>query len=65
MDELIKLISEKLGVSKENARKAVVIMDCYMMEKLPPTIYNDVEMILGTKSITEEEKQELGLFTIP
>jgi hypothetical protein len=65
MDELIKLLAEKLGVSKEIARKAVVVMDAYMINKLPPTIYNDIEMILGTKSITEEEKQELGLFMIP
>ena len=65
MDELIKLLAEKLGVSKETARKAAIITDAFLKTKLPATIYNDIEILLESKNITEEEKRELGLFQIP
>ncbi len=65
MDELIKLISEKLGVSQEVARKAVLITADYLKNKLPQPIYADVEVVLETANATEEETRELGLFRIP
>ena len=65
MDELIKLISEKLGVSQEVARKAVLITADYLKNKLPQHIYTDVEVVLETANVPEEETRELGLFRIP
>ncbi len=65
MDELVKLISEKLGVSQDVARKAVLITADYLKNKLPSHIYTDVEVVLETENITEEETRELGLFRIP
>ncbi len=65
MDELIKMISEKLGISQEEARKAVLIMTDYLRSKLPPAMFGDVDTILETPNITEEEARELGLFKIP
>ena len=65
MDELIKLISEKLGISQETARSAVLITADYLKSKLPQHIYTDVEVILETSNVTDEETKELGLFQIP
>jgi hypothetical protein len=65
MDELIRLISEKLEVSQDLARKAVLITADYLKNKLPPHIYTDVEAILETSNVTEEETKELGVFRIP
>jgi hypothetical protein len=65
MDELIKQVSQKSGLSQESARKSVMAEDAYLREKLPPQIYHDVEILLATKDVTEEQKRELGLFQIP
>lgn len=65
MDELIKLIAEKLGVTQDVARKAVLITADYLKNKLPAPIYTDVEAILETSNVTEEETKELGVFRIP
>ena len=65
MDELVKLLSEKLGISQDVARKAVLITGDYLRAKLPEHIYTDVEAILGTSNATEEEIADLGLFRLP
>ncbi len=65
MDELVKLIAEKLGLSQDIARKAVLITADYLKNKLPPHVYTDVEVVLETTNATEEETRELGLFRIP
>jgi hypothetical protein len=62
MDELVKLISGKLNISEDAARKSVNIMDCYLAEHLPESIYNNVEVLLGTSDLTKEETKELGLY---
>ncbi len=65
MDELIKMISEKLGISQEDARKAVLIMIDYLKSKLSPVMFADVDVVLETPNVSEEEARELGLFKIP
>lgn len=65
MDELVKLITEKLGVSQDVARKAVLITADYLKNNLPPHIYTDVEVVLETANATAEETRALGLFRIP
>lgn len=65
MDELVNLISEKLSLSQEEARKAVLIMTHYLQSKLPPAMFDDIDTILETPDISEEEAKELGLFKFP
>ncbi len=65
MDELVKTISEKLGVSQDIARKAVLITADYLKTKLPGPIYTDVEVALEMSTVSDEETRELGLFKIP
>ena len=65
MDELVKLLSEKLGISEDVARKAVLISGDYLRTKLPEHIFTDVDAILETSNATQEEIVDLGLFRLP
>jgi hypothetical protein len=65
MEELIKRISEKVGITPEEAKKAVLITADYLKTSLPPSIYNNVGLVLDLNKISKEETQELGLFRIP
>jgi hypothetical protein len=65
MDELITKLVEKLGISENTARKAILITAHYLKTKLPQNIYPEVELVLEMSDITEEEARELGLFQYP
>ncbi len=65
MNELEKLIAEKLGISSELAHKGILITADYLKTKLPPPIFKDLELILKMPEIKEEEALELGLFRFP
>lgn len=65
MEELIKRMSEKLGISQEAARKAVIMTADYLKYKLPDAFDRQVDVILGLPEVTEEDVKELGLFQIP
>ncbi len=65
MNELVVRISEKLGISKDQAHKAVLITADYLKTKLPDPLYEEIEMMLEIPSPTDQETKELGLFKIP
>jgi len=65
MDALIKQLSEKLGLSEDTARKAVVITADYLKTKLPDPLYTDLEVALKMPEVDEKEARELGLFQYP
>lgn len=65
MDELVIRISEKIGVTQEQARKAVLIIADHLKSKLPDPIYEEIQMVMDLPEATDEETRELGLFTIP
>lgn len=65
MDELIKQISEKLGIPKTTARKVVLVTANYIKTKLPPSVAEEVDMALSLQDVTEEETRFVGLFQIP
>jgi hypothetical protein len=47
MEELIKLVSEKTGVSEEIAEKAVEVVLDYLKEKLPGPVGGQIDSLLG------------------
>jgi hypothetical protein len=47
MDELVKLVSQKTGISEEMARMAVEIVLGYLKEKLPAPIAGQIDSVLG------------------
>ena len=65
MDELVKTISEKLGISDIAARKAVIIVSDFLKNKLPKPLAGQVDKILEMDKVTEEELREIGLFKMP
>ncbi|MBC8332211.1 MAG: DUF2267 domain-containing protein [Anaerolineae bacterium] len=46
MDELVKLVVEKTGISEEMAEKAVAVVLEYIKEKLPDSIAGRLDDIL-------------------
>lgn len=47
MDELIKLVSQKAGLSEEMARTAIETVVGYLKKKLPAPIASQIESLLG------------------
>ena len=65
MDELVKRLSESLGVSQEAARKAILITADHLKRKLPEPIFHQIKIVLDMPEVSDEESRELGLFRIP
>ena len=47
MDELIKLVSQKAGLSEEMAKTAVETVIGYLKDKLPAPIAGQIDGVLG------------------
>jgi len=55
MDELIKRITEKTGISEDQARSAVTTVSSFLKEKLPSPIAGQVDNVLsGAGGITDK-----------
>ncbi len=65
MEELIQQVAEKVGITQEQARKAVLMATNYVKGKLPAAMYEDIDALLETPDVSEEEARELGLFKFP
>lgn len=47
MDELVKRISEKTGISEDQARSAVTMVTGFLKEKLPAPIAGQIDNVLS------------------
>ena len=47
MDELIKRITEKTGISEDQARTAVTTVTGFLKEKLPAPIAGQIDNVIG------------------
>jgi uncharacterized protein (DUF2267 family) len=47
MDELIKLVSQKAGISEDQARKAVASVLDFLKQRLPAPIASQIEGVLS------------------
>jgi uncharacterized protein (DUF2267 family) len=47
MDELIKMVTEKAGISEDQARQAIEAVMGFLKDKLPGPIAGQVENVLG------------------
>ncbi len=47
MDELAKMIADKVGISEDQARQAVEMVVTYLKDQLPEPIAGQVEAVLG------------------
>lgn len=46
MDELVKLVSKKTGISEEQAKTAVNTVLNFLKQKLPPQIAGQIDAVL-------------------
>jgi hypothetical protein len=47
MDELVTLVSDKVGISEEMAKQAVEVVIDYLKDKLPAPISGQIDGLLG------------------
>ena len=53
MDELVKLVSQKTGLSEEMAKTVVEMVVGYLKEKLPGPIAGQIDSVLGGAGLAE------------
>jgi uncharacterized protein (DUF2267 family) len=53
MDELIKLVTQKVGIPEAQAKQAVETVMGFLKDKLPEPIANQVEAVLGGGEIPD------------
>ncbi len=54
MDELVKLVSQKTGLSEEMSKMAVEAVVGYLKEKLPAPIASQIDGVLSGADIGED-----------
>ena len=54
MDELVQYVTEKTGLSEDQAREAVEAVLAYVKDKLPEPIAGQVENLLGGSGLDVE-----------
>jgi len=61
MDELIKLVSQKTGISTEQAKAAVETVVKFLKDKLPGPVGSQIEGVLGGKGLPAQSiSKKLG-----
>lgn len=61
MDELVKLVSDKTGISEGQARQAVETVVDYLKDKLPKPIANQIDKALEGEEDVDVEGLAKGL----
>ncbi len=61
MEDLIKLVSEKTGLSKDKAKVAVETVTMYLKSKLPGSIASQVDTYLSSDKPTESDEMMSNL----
>jgi hypothetical protein len=62
MDELIKLVTQKTGISEEQARGAIETVVNFLKQKLPAPIAGQLDAILSGNAAGDALKGLGGLF---
>jgi uncharacterized protein (DUF2267 family) len=60
VEELIRLVSNKTGISEDQARTAVEVVVNYLKENLPAPIAGQIDNVLGRLGPREDEVGSLG-----
>jgi hypothetical protein len=64
MDELVKLVSEKAGISAEQAKVAIEVVADFLKKKAPPPVAAQIDSLLagGTPDLGSIAGSVGGLF---
>ena len=65
MEKLVNLLVEKAGLSEDQARKAILVMDAYLDKKLPEVSATQVDVVMTGEPQEADLAREIGLFRIP
>jgi hypothetical protein len=60
MDELVKLVSQKTGISQEQAKMAVTTVMGFLKDKLPAPIAAQLDGVLGGGGLPTDLAKGLG-----
>jgi hypothetical protein len=61
MDELVKLVVQKTGISEEQARSAVTTVINFLKQKLPAPIASQIDGVLAGSGVNDALKGLGGL----
>ena len=50
MDELVKLVSQKVGINEQQAQTAVTVVLDFLKQKLPPQYASQVDAVVSGKT---------------
>lgn len=62
MDELIKQVAQKAGISEDQAKQAVTQVVAFLKQKLPAPIASQIDSILGGSGPADIAQGLGGLF---
>jgi hypothetical protein len=62
MDEIVKLVVQKTGISEEQARGAVTTVVNFLKEKLPAPLAGQIDSVLAGSAASDALKGIGGLF---
>ncbi len=60
MDELVNLVVEKTGLSKESAKTVVMLVIDFLKKKLPAPIAAQVDAVLSGKGVAGDAANLIG-----
>ncbi|MBK8805513.1 MAG: DUF2267 domain-containing protein [Bacteroidales bacterium] len=63
MEVLVKLVSEKAGISEAQAKMAIQMVTSFLKDKMPAGIGNQVESFIGGSSKAGSSNDMLGGIT--
>jgi uncharacterized protein (DUF2267 family) len=60
MNELVKKVAERVGISEDQARKAVDVVTGFIKERLPGPVASQLDSVLGQGTSAAEAGKGLG-----
>ncbi|MCC7452098.1 MAG: DUF2267 domain-containing protein [Anaerolineae bacterium] len=60
MDELVKLISQKAGISEDQARSAAQTILDFLKQKLPAPVFSQIEGLLSSSGKIDDLAKGIG-----
>ncbi len=62
MDQLVKMVQDKTGISEKDARTAVNTVVGYLKDKLPPQIAGQLDAVMAGKDVSGMADKLGGMF---
>jgi|HigsolmetaAR202D_1030399.scaffolds.fasta_scaffold00932_19 hypothetical protein len=60
MEQLVKLVSERTGLSEAQSREVITLVVGFIKDKLPPNIASQLDLLIGANTASSTAQQALG-----